>query len=465
MGRVGVALVLALVVPMGFAAGAAASARPLTTALFAPGIDLTKPGVVEQMTASGVTAIRLMVNWASVAPTVTASGFDAADSADPQYRWGPVDAAVQAATDAGLQPIIDVADAPAWAQDGPPKQYYGPVRPHAADLAAFAHAIATRYSGAFDGLPRVRDWMFWNEPNLVFDLRPQFEHGQAVSPAIYRTLLNTFADEIHGVHPDNTVIAGATAPFTSRTGATADWGVAPLTFMRNLLCLSKKLEATCKARVKFDVWAHHPYTSGGPSHHANLPNDVSLGDLPEMRAVLQAGVRSHHVVSRHAPQFWVTEFSWDTNPPDPKAVPIGLQSRWVAEALETMWRAGVSLVTWFTLQDDPMSMSPYQSGLYFADGKPKPTLTAFRFPFVVRADASRLHVWARTPAGAPGTITVQLRQHGWRTVARLHADRYGIVDATIQGRAGVYRGIVAGEASLSFATREPPDHFYPPFGS
>ena len=50
----------------------------------------------------------------------------------------------------------------------------------------------------------------------------------------------------------------------------------------------------------------------------------------------------------------MTEFSWDSNPPDPKGVPAVLEGRWVAEALYRMWSAGVSLVTWFTLRDQPV---------------------------------------------------------------------------------------------------------------
>src|SRR5690348_13879233 len=129
MTRVGVAVLLFAGVAMAAVAGARASSRPLTTALVAPGVDLTKPAEIQKITAAGVTAIRLPVDWADIAPTVASSEFAAADPADPGYRWAAVDAAVQAAVDAGLEPILDITDAPAWAQKGPPKQYYGPVRP------------------------------------------------------------------------------------------------------------------------------------------------------------------------------------------------------------------------------------------------------------------------------------------------------------------------------------------------
>lgn len=158
--------------------------------------------------------------------------------------------------------------------------------------------------------------MLWNEPNLLFWPRPQFEHGRPYSPG------------------------------------------------------RRNLRPTSSARAQFDVCAHHPYTSGGPRHLAYFPDDVSLGDLPKLKAVLDAGTRTCKTVSRHRVRFWVTEFSWDTSPLGPQSVRLALQARWVAEAMYTMWRNGVSLVTSFTLLDSWFPDSPYQSGLYFVNGKP-----------------------------------------------------------------------------------------------
>ncbi len=125
--------------------------------------------------------------------------------------------------------------------------------------------------------------------------------------------------------------------------------------MRELLCMSAgdHPHPTCAKTIHFDIWAHHPYTSGGPTHKALNPDDVSIGDLPEMKRLLDAAVKAGHVVSRQRIRFWVTEFSWDSQPGDPKGVPAGLHARWVSEGLYRMWQSGVSLVIWFNLRDDP----------------------------------------------------------------------------------------------------------------
>jgi hypothetical protein len=139
-----------------------------------------------------------------------------------------------------------------------------------------------------------------------------------------------------------------------------------------------------------------------------------------------------------------------------------------------MWNAGVSLVTWFTLRDQPLATSPYQSGLYFlgssfAHDRPKPAFTAFRFPFVAFPSSKSIAVWGRTPAGVHGTVLVE--QHGasgWKQIAVLQANRVGIFSAKLRstGR-GPLRALFPSEqaVSLSFSLVSPPDHAYQPFGS
>ena len=208
-----------------------------------------------------------------------------------------------------------------------------------------------------------------------------------------------------------------------------------------------------------------------------VPNDVSLGDLPEMKAVLDAGVAAGHVVSKQRPPFWVTEFSWDSDPPDPAGVPAALQGRWVAEALYRMWGAGVSLVTWFTFRDHPVGTSPYQSGLYFA--RRRRLLATGRSrrspPFGSRSSRSgapgHVFVWGRTPSGAADDVTVEQRgASGWRRVATLRADRrrhlLGRAPSRRQRAPPRARVVVPRTTtSLPFSLARPPDRVYQPFGT
>jgi hypothetical protein len=286
-------------------------------------------------------------------------------------------------------------------------------------------------------------------------------------------MVNAVTPAVHAIHADNVVIAGGTSPF-GRHGWY--WATPPLEFTRAVFCMQGRARpvAQCSTRTRFDVWAHHPYTSGGPSHHAQAPDDISLPDLPRLQRLLWAAWDARHVSARRRPPLWVTEFSWDTRPPDPKAVPERLQARWVAEALYRMWRAGVPVVTWFQLRDDPMATSSFQSGLYFYDGvgyalrHPKPALRAFRFPFVALGSHRRVFVWGRTPKGQRASVVVQQTLGGrWKRVARLPTNRYGVFQAQLRvPQKGRLRVVAIGDSSMPFAVKAPPD--YPldnPFGS
>ena len=104
-----------------------------------------------------------------------------------------------------------------------------------------------------------------------------------VSPALYRAMVNRFSEAVHDVNPLNRVIAGGLAPL-GRKGKPA-----PLTFMQKLLA----------STTKFDIWAHHPYTSGGPLHRPPGAGDIALGNLDKMKAAAQGEGRRRS--SRSAP--------------------------------------------------------------------------------------------------------------------------------------------------------------------
>ncbi len=421
------ALVAALVVPSGTEA-----APPLVTAVFPQGRATAHE--FRRIQAAGATAVRLSLPWALVAPTRPATP---ADPSDPAYDWKQTDRAVELARARGLRSLLTVFSAPAWAGGrGPSPRQFG----------LFARAAARRYSGAYLGLPRVRDWLCWNEPNLSKYLAPQRSAGRLAGADRYRRLVKFFGRAVHAVHRDNVVVAGLVSPFTYRH----DPG--PLAFMRAFLSVP----------VKFDAWAVHPYTSGGPTHHAYSRNDVSLGDLPEVRALL----RAHRVRAK----LWVTEFSWDSKPPDRAGVPARLEGRWVAEALYRGWGAGVSLFTWFSLRDEPRP-SPFQSGLFFRRWRPKPALHAFRFPFVAFHHLGRIALWGRTPASDRRNVVIERSDGlGWDRLGVLRAGRHGIFSGSILGpsdRSWRVRARLAGMpiASLTFALKRPRDRFVEPFGT
>ena len=472
-------------------AGSGAASRPLETAIFDPASFESSDGSLafSRTRAAGASSARLWLDWAGVAPAgeEKPAGFNAADPADPNYYWDFMDQQIRNAFAAGLDPILMIVNAPNWSETHTIRNFKrGTGRPRPGDVHDFALAAARRYSGDFAGLPRVRRWQAWNEPNGSGYLNPQYDTplfepvtagSKPVSPDVYRPMVNAFASAVHSVHRDNLVIAGGLAPF----GKYERWShtVAPFDFMRRLLCMSRKNRPLrgCDARVRFDVWSTHPYTQGDPTHRASFSDNASLGDLPRMARLLRAAARAGRIVSRNQPRFWVTEFGWDTKPPDPEAVPLKLHGRWVSEALYRMWRTGITLATWFQVRDDHQPDIPktreITSGLYFRcqDGfacdRAKPALTAFRFPFVAFRGKRAVRVWGRTPASDRASVTVQQRRRsgGWSAVATLEPDGNGIFAKRLaRTRVVSMRAVVDGDRSLPFTLKRPPDMSVYPFG-
>jgi hypothetical protein len=155
--------------------------------------------------------------------------------------------------------------------------------------------------------------------------------------------------------------------------------------------------------------------------------------------VLTAAERSGRVLPRGPKPIWVTEIDWDSNPPDPGG--LRQQARNISLTFYLLWRQGVDHVFWLEPHDPehaPAFLSG--SGLFFANGRPKPSVSAYRFPFVAIPGAGRsLTLWGRAPA--PGRVTIEIRRAGrWHTLLRLTTAASGVFyEALRRGAPGLLR--------------------------
>ena len=455
-------VVLAIALIGAAAVNAPSSAAQLQTAITDP-LTFSGPDrdlAFARTADAGASAAEIQIRWNAVAPKTRPATFNPSNPNDPGYDWASIDTQVLAAKRQRLEPLLAITDSPTWSQTTPSVPNYSP---SPSQFAAFAQAAARRYSGAFAGLPRVRYWIAWNEPNLSSFLTPQQNN---VSANIYRALLNAFASAVKAVHQDNQVVAGQLDPVASH--AAGYRAIAPIPFIRALLCMSggARPHPTCTARARFDIWSYHPYTSGGPFDRARVPGDAMLGDLQSCDQLLRAAQAAHHVVSSHRIGFWVTEFAWDSNPPSPHAVPMGLLTRWVAEALYQMWRSDVTLATWYLLRGTP---GLYFAGPTLAQDQPKPTVAAFRFPFVAYRTARRINVWGRTPGGERGNVVIEQAARGHWVRRRLLQTHGGIFRGQFlipASARGSIRASLSGSQDHSppFSLTRPRDLFVNPFG-
>jgi hypothetical protein len=460
---------------------ATAGARPLFTGITNLGND--EALAFERARSAGAAYVRIPLNWRGTAPEIQPGAWQPESPTDPNYRWRESDTEVTQAVLAGLTPVLQIDDAPAWAErcKRPNVLQDAVCDPDPAALAAFATAAARRYSGQLPGLPRVQYWQALNEPNLSLFFFPQFNTAsQPLSPGLYRELINAFYGAVKSVDGSNLVLAAGLGPI-----AVPKWTIGPMRFARLLLCMTGALHphptgGSCGGGVHFDIFAIQPYTTGGPTHEGNV-NDVPIGSLPKLQALLSAADRAGRIKGAftHTP-LWITEFSWDSQPPDPGGLPMAILTRWTAEALHTAWSAGVSHFFWYSLRDgkhDPgrSYSETLESGLYFRGAgveqdQPKEVLAAFRFPFVAYPTGKGLSFWGRTPTSEGGTVAIQLWRGGsWQRAASAQAGKTGIFSGLIKSRygsdrRGLARAVYKGQGSVPFSMRPVPDFRHPPFG-
>lgn len=465
LATVVVALVASAAV--GCLSATAASAAPGLTLGFSAdgyltaGTTATRAPWIARAVSVGANVVRVNVDWATVAPRRRPPGFNPADPASPGYNWSLPDSVIRELTSHGLSVLVTVWDAPSWAQGShkPRAEREGTWRPSPGQLGLFAKALALRYDGSFPDpsqpdafLPRVDEWQGWNEPNLDYYLSPQWVRAGRgwipVAPTLYRQLLNAFYAAVTGVNPSNLVLMAGTAPYGEVIGTDRDppgqERIQPVAFYRYVFSGTTYLDGV----------DHHPYGVGGPTWHALNPDDIAVPDFYKIARVLRAAVRAGHVLPRGPKQLWVSEIGWSSNPPNPQAVPIMQDARWLEQAFFVLWSQGVDTVLPLEIGDPapiPNYGSVFENGLYFRNGRAKPLAQAFRFPFVTnRLSHSRVRVWGRAPEAGQLSIEV-LRAGRWRTLARVTAGQQRVFNTTIGLVGGAtLRGQVGTDTSIAW---------------
>ena len=406
---------------------------------------------------AGAGIVRLGVEWPAIAGATKPP--DPTNPGSASYDFSSVDGAVTAAESRGLKVLLSINHAPTWAEGPgrPSTAATGTWKPNPADVADFAQAVAARYSGNFMGLPAVQAIEVWDEPNSGDWLTPQFEGKTFTGAALYRDMLNAAYTSIKSVNPAVQVVVGGTDPYGDPPGGPYPASGArarPVQFWQQVLCVkpvkSKKKKkkgkkpaktkyqrtSGCNGPVNFDIFAHHPInnTGGGPLESGPNQYDASTPDLGRVVSVLR-GAEKVGTVAKTKHPVWVTEFWWDSKPPNPVGAPLATQARWIQQSMYLFWKAGASAAINFQIDDSndrPNVHAGFQSGVYFIDGRPKTSLTAFRFPFVTnRTDRSKLEAWGKAPAS--GKLLIQ-RQQGsrWITVKKLKVSKGGVFDTTLR---------------------------------
>lgn len=365
---------------------------------------------VRTLRGLGVDWLRVTANWSFIAPgagDAQRPAFDATDpAAYPPGAWDKLDRAVREARAASLEVTIDIAFwAPRWATARPspePDRQRDGIDPAA--FGDFAEAVARRYG---DG---AIAYTVWNEPNYQVFLRPQWRRTAAgwdpVAADEYRAMVYAAVPRIRRHAPRALVLIGATAALGTGAPQSATDEMPPQRFARALACVDEALRpvrtGACAdfRALPGDGWAHHPYAPRRPPTVGDPRPDTAVladqGRLADLLDRLHAAGRTQERLG-----LWVTEFGYETNPPDPtQPVTLADQARWLPQA-EAIALADprVRSFAQFLLRDLPRP-SDRQSGLELPDGTRKPAFQSFAYPLAARpAGPGRVAFWGHLRPG------------------------------------------------------------------
>lgn len=405
---------------------------------------------LRDMRRLGADTLRLGMKWSEAAPAPKSTRRPAFDAADPgEYPgFGPYDDVIRRADEMGFRVLLALGpDAPRWAtSDGAalgPKT--GNREPDPREYARFAAAVGRRYSGDYEGLPRVEWYSLWNEPNHHFFLKPNED-----APRIYREMVAAALPALReAAGEDAKVLVGETAPIR-RPGSV----LGPRDFLRRWLCLDEDFRRTpeepgCRDFRALDVdgYAHHPYgpTSKTPEH----------ADIVSMLVIRRLGRYLDRAAGAGRLPLGVpiynTEFGLQSNPPDPTArLDLEQQAAVLNEKEEQSYRyPRVRSYAQYLLYDDPPRegateaevWSGFQTGLRFGDGRAKPSYGAYRMPIVVqRSGDSGVRVWGRVRPGSGVRHAALQQMPGFKPVRRIDTNDAGYFDVQLPRRAS-YRFI------------------------
>jgi Cellulase (glycosyl hydrolase family 5) len=309
--------------------------------------------------------VRTTVYWSRIAEERPANP---TNPFDPGYRFDDLDEFVRNAGLHGMEVMLTIWGTPSWANGGK-GQNYAPT--DATDMENFARALASRYSGRYNGYPFVRYYTVWNESNLGQFLSPQYDSkGKPVAPKIYAKIYRAAYAGIKAGSRRALIGIGETSArgrdrFLGRQGTQET--ESPGNFA--------KLLAAEKPLLKFDAWSHHPYPtspSQPPTQNVRWPN-VTLTQLPRFEDTLKT------LFNRKQVPIWITEYGYETSPPDRVfGVAWKKQAAYLRQAYGIARRnPRIEMLLWFLARDEAR-MRGWQSGFVSAGGRRKPSFYEFQ---------------------------------------------------------------------------------------
>ncbi len=442
---------------------------------------------MRQIASLGIDRIKVSLVWNLIAPDPNSTqrpDFDATDpSAYPTGAWSRYDLIVKLAQQLGIKVYFQIdGGAPTWAVPASELRESEQLgrAPDLTDFERFVEAAGRRYSGSFvppsnapgspgllpiaipglsppppqpaAPLPRVSFWSVWNEPNVPAWLNPWYRpigHRQQelLEPSLYRGLVNAAWE---GVRQSG----HTTGTDTVLIGETANSGVGTVSqFVRGLYCVAPSMRQlrrnaatrvgcpTSGSRTSFveanpglfysTGFAHHPYSFNQPPNVPYpLADWITLYNLGSFERMLNRIFASYGARRRGGVPLYLTEFGYESNPPNPFVKnSTAQQAAWLNDAEYMAFKDPyVRDLTQFELVDSLPNTAEkkgsyaywttsFQTGLEFAGGQPKPAFSSFRIPIwlPVARHGRAVKIWGQLrPANhaGPQSAMIEFERRG-----------------------------------------------------
>ena len=253
------------------------------------------------------------------------------------------------------------------------------------EFAAFAASIARQF-------PSITDFVVGNEPNLNSFWMPQFGTGGVdLAARSYELLLAKTYDALKSVAADDNVIGGALSPRGGDRPSAARPTHSPSTFITDL---GLAYRATHRRLPIMDMFAIHPYaipSSLPPTLQHPRTTTIGIADYPKLVRLLTSAFRGTAQRGETLPIVY-DEFGYQSQIPQAKqglythlrspvakdAIPEALQAAYYRQAFAlAACQPTVAGLLIFHVSDERDARA-WQSGVYYANGTPKSSLSAIR---------------------------------------------------------------------------------------
>lgn len=448
----------------------------------------------------GVDRLRVSVFWGNIAPAAKRQRrprFPGAGArfpeAYPSGAWAPYDNIAVLAARHDLDLLFTLTGpAPAWATPGRHSRE-GIFRPSARAFRDFATAAGLRYSGRYPvrrygrmyRLPRVDGWSIWNEPNYPSWLRPIWLNNRpkrrrdmiAAAPHHYRELVDAgWAGLRASGHANDVILIGETSPRGGKNPRVLGNAMPPAEFARELYCVGAdfkpyagrdaRLRGCPRSRrgrgqfrrahpglFRSSGYAHHAYSLArrsweAPTWKHRLRDNVPIGNLGHLTRTLDRA--AFRWGSQRQMPIWLTEYGYQTAPPDPVAgvspSQQGPLTSW-GEFIAYRNPRVASIAQFLYVDDKPIADIPagnprrwitWQSGFFTKNHEPKPFFLYYLRPIHTVQHGRRVRVFggyrpARTGEAILARIEYTAGGGQWQTLRNFRVrNRRGYLDAFVR---------------------------------